>query len=137
MYVMTKGKMAKGRPTLIEVTNKEARRLFVKFLLKNNCLKQYILCYRAQNGKKLTSKEIIDKTIHSLDTSTHCSSKFLFSIFEWGDISFNWYNDDVRDVMKNKYSVFAPGFWERIYDKFMNEYKYYKLVDFSNAKYFI
>ena len=61
--------MAKKLVNKNYITPKEARRLFTKFLMENNCLMEYIVCYRYFNSlpKDLCSPSwIIDDVIHKL-----------------------------------------------------------------------
>jgi hypothetical protein len=134
MYVM-----AKGKSKVMEVSTKECRRLFIKFLLKNNCLKKYIACYNADKETNLRPEEVIDRTIAKLSETAHYyNGGRLMSIFEFGDISFHWYNHSVIYCMRDKFQIEnGPHYWADICDKFRNEYCDYKLIDFSNAEYFI
>lgn len=125
MYVMTK-----KRSKVIEISTKECRRLFIKFLLKNNCLKKYIACYNADKESDLKAEEVIDRTIAKLSETHHYGGGRLMSIFEYGDISFHWYNHNVIYCMRDKFQIEnAPDYWRDIFDKFRNEYCDYKLID--------
>jgi hypothetical protein len=97
--------MAKGKSKVMEISTKECRRLFIKFLLKNNCLKKYVACYNADKESDLKAEEVIDRTIAKLSETHYYDGGRLKSIFEYGDISFHWYNYSVICCMRDKFQI--------------------------------
>lgn len=98
------------------LSKKEARAIFIKFLMENNCLQNFIICYKAYNKCDMTPKEIMDKIINN---ASRCNYYF-DDIFDKISISFDWVDKSVEEVMRNMYyhdKVYWQ-YWSNINKKF-------------------
>jgi len=97
------------------LSKKEARAIFVKFLLENNCLRQYVACYNAFRKKELAPSEVIDRTIDYVQKIPFS----FYEIFRYSSTSFFWYHSCVVDTMRDCFLCNdSADYWRRIRDKF-------------------
>ena len=96
-------------------SKKEARAIFVKFLLENNCLRQYVACYNAFRKEELTPSEVIDRTIDYIQKIPFS----FYEIFRYSSTSFFWYHPYVVDTMRDCFLCDdSADYWRKIRDKF-------------------
>ena len=69
----------------IYVTQKEARAIFIKFLMENNCYKDYIICYKGQFDRAwYTPSRIFDNVIEKVRLSkSSLGNTLLYWSFGW------------------------------------------------------
>lgn len=100
------------------ISKKEARALFVKFLMENNCLKQYIVCFKDfnQNHKNKTASEVIDIT---MDRLVGQRINILGQIFNKIRVSFEWPSvcKPMREVFGITDFMDAINFWSKLSTK--------------------
>lgn len=88
-----------------QLSRKQAKFIFAKFLMENNVLLEFVKCYKHQHpsAREYTSNEVL---LSSIESSKHC----FFDLFNYRDTSFAWYEvAKISDVN-----------WDRIHHKWQS-----------------
>ena len=104
------------------ISNKAAKEIFSKFLMANNCLREFIVCYKYCNNLDSTPSEICDRVINTL----------CFRLLPLGNAfsnilaSFHWESSfpvlcPMLGVPKNKERAYT--YWIGISRKFKGKYE--------------
>lgn len=119
--------MAKKLVNKNYLTQKEARKLFTKFLMENNCLIEYIVCYRYYNellAENYSPSWIIDDVINKLRRDGRAIGLALENI----GTSFEWCK--CQEVMCNLHGVSSLDFDRYAYNYwYLFSKKLYKYID--------
>lgn len=113
--------MAKSIKRIEYITNKEAKARLIKFLMTNNCLREYINCYKFYNHTDLTPSEIFDKVIDRLGVYGYTLGSAIYMI----ELSFEW--KGVCDVLCPMHNVavnccYSYNYWIKISELFFRKY---------------
>jgi hypothetical protein len=106
------------------LSKKEARAIFVKFLLENNCLRQFVACYRAYHKCDSSPDYIIDKVI----TRTKSTGYDFTDILSRISISFDWMDDNVVSACRKIDRMDCAIYWSKINKKFQSFNTHGKIV---------
>lgn len=115
--------MAKKLVNKNYITPKKARAIFIKFLMENNCYKEYVICYRGQyNRKNYTPSQIFDTVINKLgDYGGRLSVALLCASFGWASSS-----RDLYKINNKKLGCeYAYQYWDKLSIKLIKKYEGY------------
>ena len=119
--------MAKKLVNKNYITPKKARVIFIKFLMENNCYKEYIICYRGQYArKKYTPSQIFDNVINKLN---ECNGRFAVALL---NASFGWASSyrDLYKISNKKLSCeYAYQYWNKLSEKLIEKYGDYYIKE--------
>lgn len=102
------------------ITPKKARAIFIKFLMENNCYKEYVICYRGQYDRKnYTPSQIFDTVINKLN---NYGGWFAVALL---DASFGWSasSRELCKISNKKLSCdYAYQYWDKLSRKLIKKY---------------
>lgn len=119
--------MAKKLVNKNYITPKEARAIFIKFLMENNCLMEYIICYRGQyHRENYTPSQVFDNVIDKLNEH---GGRFAVALL---NASFGWassYRDLYKICNKKLSCEYAYQYWNKLSEKLMEKYGCYYIKE--------
>jgi len=112
----------------IRITPKEAKATFIKFLMSNNCYREYVECYKnnyqSTEKKHFTPSQIFDYVITQI-INGHGRRLRVALIY----CSFSWsYSSIVLCRMHNKAKFDSYSYWAKLNYKFEDRYKDYLII---------
>lgn len=119
--------MAKKLVNKNYITPKKARAIFIKFLMENNCLMEYIICYRGQyHRENYTPSQIFDTVIDKLSEN---GGRFAVALL---NASFGWassYRDLYKICNKKLSCEYAYQYWNKLNGKLIEKYGGYYIKE--------
>ena len=105
------------------ITPKKARAIFIKFLMENNCLIEYIICYRGQyHRENYTPSQVFDTVINKLNKD---GGRFAVALL---NASFGWASSS-RELCKIRNEKlgcdYAYQYWNKLSGNLIKKYRYY------------
>ena len=109
---------------MVEISTKEARVLFAKFLMEKNCLTQYLACFKHAHAEysKSSPREIMVATIDRA-IKYYGDNANLGQILNKIPISFSWF--EVDNFMKSNFN--EEDYWMEISNSLDERYKDVKI----------
>lgn len=109
------------------ITPKEARAIFIKFLMENNCLMEYIICYRGQyHRENYTPSQVFDTVIDRLSKD---GGRFDVALL---NASFGWASSsrELCKIRNKKLSCdYAFQYWNKLSGKLIKKYRWYHIKE--------
>ena len=119
--------MAKKLVSKNYITPKKARAIFIKFLMENNCYKEYIICYRGQYDREnYTPSQVFDTVINKLNKNCWgLALALLYASFGWASSS-----RELCKICNKKLSCdYAYRYWDKLSKKLIEKYGCYYIKE--------